>query len=122
MTDTLFLLPEAKRDRTATIYTTGSGAGGPLTALPKSFGSATYFSGGGGLFSTARDYSWFAQLLLNGGELDGTRLISRDSLTLMTSNQIDNHFMFGILKYGLGFGLVNLPAPGDGKKVLDSYF
>jgi CubicO group peptidase (beta-lactamase class C family) len=122
MTDTSFVVPEAKRDRMATIYTTGSGAGGPLTAQPRTFGSATYFSGGGGLFSTARDYSRFSQMLLNGGELEGKRFITRDSLTLMTSNQIGNHLVFGILKYGLGFGLVNLPTPGDGKPVLDSYF
>jgi CubicO group peptidase (beta-lactamase class C family) len=122
MTDTSFLVPESERDRTATIYTTGSGAAGPLTALPRNFGSATYFSGGGGLFSTARDYSRFAQMLLNGGDLEGKRLIKRDTLTLMTSNQIGNHMVFGILKYGLGFGLVNLPTPGDGKPVLDSYF
>jgi CubicO group peptidase (beta-lactamase class C family) len=122
MTDTSFLVAEAKRDRLATTYTTGSGAGGPLTPLPRTFGSATYFSGGGGLFSTARDYSRFAQMLLNRGELDGKRLIKPDTLTLMTSNQIGNHMVFGILKYGLGFGLVNVPAPGSGKPVLDSYF
>jgi CubicO group peptidase (beta-lactamase class C family) len=122
MTDTSFLVPEAKRDRMATVYTTGSGAGGPLTALPRSFGSATYFSGGGGLFSTARDYSRFSQMLLNGGELDGRRFITRESLTMMTSNQIGDHLVFGILKYGLGFGLVNGSTPVDGKPVLDSYF
>ena len=52
MTDTSFLVPEAKRDRTATVYTTGSGAeAGQLTALPKKIGSTTYFSGGGGRFT-----------------------------------------------------------------------
>ena len=61
-------------------------------------------------------------MLLNGGELEGKRLIKRDTLALMTSNQIGNHMVFGILKYGLGFGLVNLPTPGDGNPVLDSYF
>jgi CubicO group peptidase (beta-lactamase class C family) len=122
MTDTSFLVPEAKRDRMATIYTTASAPGGALTALPRTFGSATYFSGGGGLFSTARDYSRFAQMLLNNGEFEGKRFITRDSLTTMTSNQIGDHMVFGILKYGLGFGLVNRATPGDEKPVLDSYF
>jgi CubicO group peptidase (beta-lactamase class C family) len=118
MSDTSFLVPEAKRDRVATVYRSGS----PLSAMPKSFGSATYFSGGGGLFSTARDYSRFAQMLLNGGELEGKRLIKQDSLALMTSNQIGKQMVFGLLKYGLGFGLVNAPAPGGGKPGLDYYF
>jgi CubicO group peptidase (beta-lactamase class C family) len=122
MTDTSFLVPEAKRDRMATIYTTASAPGGELTALPRTFGSATYFSGGGGLFSTARDYSRFAQMLLNNGELEGKRFITRDSLNLMTSNQIGDHMVFGILKYGLGFGLVSTATPSEGKPVLDSYF
>jgi CubicO group peptidase (beta-lactamase class C family) len=113
MTDTSFLVPEHKRDRVATIY-----SGSPLKALPRSFGSATYFSGGGGLFSTARDYARFSQMLLNGGELDGKGFLKRDSLTLMTSNQIGEHMVFGIMKYGLGFGLMNPP----GSTTLDSYF
>ena len=118
MTDTSFQVPEAKRDRVATVYSAGSS----LSALPKSFGSATYFSGGGGLFSTAHDFSRFAQMLLNGGEFEGKRVIKKDSLALMTSNQIGKHMAFGLLKYGLGFGLVNAPAPGGGKPGLDYYF
>jgi len=43
-------------------------------------------------------------------------------IPFVTSTQIGNHMVFGILKYGLGFGLVNFPKPGDGKPVLDSYF
>jgi CubicO group peptidase (beta-lactamase class C family) len=121
MTDTSFLVPEVKRDRVATIYTATGGTGGSLTAQPRSYGSATYFSGGGGLFSTARDYSRFAQMLVNAGELDGKRIITRHSIALMTTNQIGKHMVFGIMKYGLGFGLVTVPAPG-GKQAVDSYF
>jgi CubicO group peptidase (beta-lactamase class C family) len=117
MTDTSFLVPESKRDRVATVYTSGE-PGTPLKALPRTFGSATYFSGGGGLFSTARDYARFSQMLLNGGELDGKRYLKRDTLTMMTSNQIGDHMVFGVMKYGLGFGLMNLP----GSPALDSYF
>jgi CubicO group peptidase (beta-lactamase class C family) len=122
MTDTSFLVPESKRDRMATVYTTGGAASGPLTALPRTFGSATYFSGGGGLFSTARDYSRFAQMLLNGGAFGGKRFLKRDTLTLMTSNQIGHHKAFGVMKYGLGFGLTSLPTPDAVEPVLDYYF
>src|SRR5262249_34282558 len=121
MTDTSFQVPEPKRERVATIYTSGGGGGSSLTAQPQSFGSATYFSAGGGLFSNARDYSRFAQMLLNGGQLEGKRLIKSESLALMTSNQIGKHSAFGLLKYGLGFGLMNAPGT-DGKPGLDYYF
>jgi CubicO group peptidase (beta-lactamase class C family) len=122
MTDTSFSVPLAKRDRVATVYTSGGRAGSALTAMPRAFGSPTYFSGGGGLFSTARDYTRFAQMLSNGGELDGKRLIKPESVALMTSNQIGKHMVFGLLKYGLGFGLVNAPGAEDGKPGLDYYF
>jgi CubicO group peptidase (beta-lactamase class C family) len=47
-----------------------------------------WFSGGGGLLSTAHDYARFCQMLLNGGELDGVRLLSPKTLAVMTSDQI----------------------------------
>jgi len=102
--DTSFEVPEAKRDRVATIYRAAL-LGGKLTPLPRSFGSKTFFSGGGGLFSTARDYARFAQMLLNGGELDGVRILKPETIALMTSNQIGDHTAFVLFKYGLGFGL-----------------
>jgi CubicO group peptidase (beta-lactamase class C family) len=122
MNDTSFLVPEPKRDRVATVYATGAKPSDPLTARPRTFGSATYFSGGGGLFSTARDYSRFSQMLLNGGEFEGKRFVKRDTLTFMTSNQIGDKNAFGVMKYGLGFGLMIQPAPGAAEPVLDSYF
>jgi CubicO group peptidase (beta-lactamase class C family) len=47
-------------------------------------------SGGGGLFSTLHDYARFAQMLLNGGELEGTRILGRKTVELMTTNAIVN--------------------------------
>jgi CubicO group peptidase (beta-lactamase class C family) len=52
------------------------------TAKPK------WLSGGGGMFSTAEDYARFAQMLLNGGELDGVRLLSPKTVTLMTADHL----------------------------------
>jgi CubicO group peptidase (beta-lactamase class C family) len=69
--------------------------------------SGGILSGGGGLFSTAADYARFAQMLLNGGELDGVRLLSRKTVELMTRNHlaaIGGH-PNGILAQGYGLGV-----------------
>ena len=72
--------------------------------------SGTYLSGGGGVLSTAYDYFRFSQMLLNGGTLDGTRLLSRKTVELMTAtNHIGKHDA-GFLhdagwKFGLGFAI-----------------
>ena len=124
MRDTSFLVPEPKRDRVATVYTTGGTPSGPLTARPRTFGSATYFSGGGGLFFTVRDYSRFSQMLLNGAASpEDSDSSQRDTLTLTTSRS-DRRLSkaFGIMKYGLGFGLMFQPTTGAAEPVLDSYF
>jgi CubicO group peptidase (beta-lactamase class C family) len=127
MHDTAFLVPESKRDRVATIYRKGDDAG--LSPLPKSFGSATYFSGGGGLFSTARDYTRFSQMVLSGGILDGRRIVQPETIRAMTTNQIGDlttaieggPALTG-MKYGLGFGLELAPAAGNAVPVLRRYF
>jgi CubicO group peptidase (beta-lactamase class C family) len=120
MHDTFFLVPESKRERVATIYRKDDA--GKLNALPKNYGSATFFSGGGGLFSTARDYSRFAQMLKNGGELEGFRIIKPETIAEMTTNQIGKKFAFIVMKYGLGFGLGQTSFRGQEKPVLHRYF
>ncbi len=124
MHDTFFFVPEGKRDRVATIYR--SADGGTLTPLPKSYGSKTFFSGGGGLFSTARDYTRFAQMMLNGGELDGERILKPETIAMMTTNQIGDIDAkiagINLGKYGLGFGLMLIPPRAEGPPVLSSYY
>ena len=120
MRDTAFLVPEGKRDRVATVYR--GVPGGALTPLPKSYGSATFFAGGSGLFSTARDYARFAQMLLNGGELDGARVLKPETIALMTTNQIGTRRALIFFKYGLGFGLEMAPGAPDGGRALARYF
>ena len=120
MRDTSFLVPEAKRDRVATIY--NRGLIGPLTPMPKTYGSATLFAGGHGLYSTARDYARFAQMLLNGGELDGVRVLKPATVAAMTTNQIGANNALFLFKYGLGFGLEMGTAPGGGEPVVGRYF
>ncbi len=65
---------------------------------------ATFESGGGGLLSTARDYLRFCQMMLNGGELNGVRLLSPASVALMTTNHLGDLSM-GYGGAGTGFGL-----------------
>jgi CubicO group peptidase (beta-lactamase class C family) len=119
MRDTSFQVPESKRDRVATIY---RAEGGKLTPLPKHYGSGTFFSGGGGLFSTARDYARFAQMLCNGGELEGKRVLKAESVREMTKNQIGKLAALGVLKYGLGFGLEMGPGAEGAGPQLRRYF
>src|SRR5262249_60909460 len=101
MEDTFFFVPEAKKARLATVYTVGEDKQiVPLGDKPVTKGevvySATYpctkegkyFSGGAGLVSTAHDYARFLQMLLNGGELDGVRLLKTGTVKQMTTNHI----------------------------------
>ncbi len=68
----------------------------------------TLFSGGGGLVSTASDYLTFCNMLLNGGELDGARIISEAATQLIMSNQLPEGLVYAENKgYGLA-GEVNL--------------
>ena len=60
------------------------------------------FSGGAGLLSTARDYHLFLQMIANGGELNGKRILSSRTVDLMTKNHLGKQVTFG---GGLGFGL-----------------
>ncbi len=114
MKDTYFYLPKEKRNRLATLYTEDSTGhikkdgetyelnGTMYVNYPAMDG--TYFSGGGGLSSTAYDYAIFMQMLLNGGEFNGKRLLSRNTIRMMVSNQIGD-VDFGTDKFGLGFGI-----------------
>jgi len=74
---------------------------------------AKWFSGGGGLLSTAADYARFCQMLLNGGELDGVRLLARKSVQLMTQNHLPPDLGFGTRTSDLGIA-APLPALGQG--------
>jgi len=112
MKDTGFYVPAAKLDRVATIY---QGDAAAATAMPRDPAISQppgMPSGGGGLYSTAGDYLRFAQMVLNGGELNGVRLLAPSSVELMRTNhvsdEVKNAKKFGIGFYqmqpGLGFG------------------
>ena len=82
MKDTAFY-PAADHPRLATLYEQANGA--LRKAANPAFMNGAYFSGGGGLYSTAEDYLQFALMLLNRGQLDGTRLLGVKTVELMTS-------------------------------------
>lgn len=91
MNDTFFTVPADKVGRLTDCYTLIPGKGRVLT--DRGADSAwsrppRLVSGGGGLVSTASDYNRFAQMLLNGGELDGARIVGRKTLGLMTLNHL----------------------------------
>jgi CubicO group peptidase (beta-lactamase class C family) len=91
MNDTYFYLPETKLPRFAATYRPNSDLKIELAEAPSRDSvyvepPHTYFSGAGGLISTAADYYRFHQMMLNGGELDGVRLLGRKTVELMTSN------------------------------------
>jgi CubicO group peptidase (beta-lactamase class C family) len=69
-------------------------------------GARRFFSGGAGLSSTARDYATFLQMYLNGGELNGVRILSRTTVQSIMGNQTGELFGDGIEHYGLAFGVV----------------
>jgi CubicO group peptidase (beta-lactamase class C family) len=125
MSDTWFYLPQSKQNRLVTLYEETDGKlvkakpvteqnGVFLIDYPKTEG--TYFSGGAGLSSTALDYGIFLQMLLNGGEYNGKRFLSRNTVRMMTMNQIGD-INRGANKFGLGFGITTekgssiLPTP-----------
>jgi CubicO group peptidase (beta-lactamase class C family) len=114
MVDTHFFLPEAKLDRFAVGYTPGEDTRIRVSdpAGPESFWLSrpgTYFMGSGGLVSTAADYFRFADMLMQGGQRDGMRLLGRKTVELMTRNHIGDRFIWLTgpgYGFGLGFGVV----------------
>jgi CubicO group peptidase (beta-lactamase class C family) len=115
MKDTYFYLPENKKSRLAMLYTEDTSTKLPVK-MPEKLSlygnmyrdypnmNGTYYSGGAGLSSTVYDYAIFLQMLLNGGEYNGKRLLSHNSVRMMTMNQIGD-LSRGPNKFGLGFGI-----------------
>ena len=89
MTDTDFWLPHDKRHRLASLYAYDESAGGLVKVEPEMYDEPPgYTPGGGGLISSAGDYHRFARMLLNGGELDGVRLLRPETVELMHTNRL----------------------------------
>lgn len=139
MGDTGFHVPADQQQRLAANYERGPDK--RLRAIG-TFGAAdyleeqTFFSGGGGLVSTAQDYQRFCQMLLNGGELDGARILGPKTIELMTMNHLpDNDDLSARalgtwsetandgVGFGLGFAvLLNLPRTQNVGSVGEYYW
>ena len=122
MKDTYFFLPKEKQSRLVSLYTqqgtqTKLRIQDSLINLNGTFSrdfpktpDGSFFSGGAGLSSTAYDYALFGQMLLNGGVLNGKRILSPATIKAMTTNQIGELLMWGdtnkARRFGLGFGIL----------------
>jgi len=128
MTDTDFMVPAAKASRFAACYAATPKGGMVLQDDPQTsffLKPPTFVSGGGGLVSTAADYLRFCRMLLNGGELDGVRLVSPKTLELMSHNHLPggkdlpdlavslfSEVTYAGVGFGLGFAVSVSPARG----------
>ena len=127
MKDTYFNVPASKAGRLATVYTEDS-----LHHIIKwshtfrhidpdyPFMNKHYFSGGAGLSSTAFDYAVFMQMLLNGGIYNGHRILSKRTVEMMTSGQL-NPGMFGDDNFGLGFEITSEKSAARGPRYAGSF-
>lgn len=117
MTDTRFFLSPDHRGRLAVVYAAND-RGGYVRADDGPRGQGAYvdgprasFSGGAGLLSTAGDYARFLQMLLNGGTLDGVRVLAPATVALMTENHVETLYnSTGATGFGLGFEVLLDPG------------
>ena len=114
MNDTYFYLPAEKQNRLAVLSLEDASGLHRIQGDFKYNGASwnhlypntkgTYYSGGAGLTSTITDYAVFLQMLLNGGTYGRAKILSKNSVRMMTSNQIGDHNL-GTDKFGLGFSI-----------------
>jgi CubicO group peptidase (beta-lactamase class C family) len=120
MKDTFFTVPANRAADVTVAYTRNeTGLVRPQAAAPRVESSGPYFSGAGGLTGSAADYLSFSQMLLNGGQLNGVRLLGRKTVELMTSDatgplDLRNYAGDQVLKgYGFGLGVRVRRSTGD---------
>ena len=119
MRDTAFYLPREKADFLVPIQTRENDrwVRYPVTFYDPDYpirGAMTFFSGGAGLSSTARDYATFLQMYVNNGRLNDTRILSRTTIETMMRNQTGTLFGNGDKHFGLAFGVVTTQGKAIG--------
>ncbi len=107
MDDTGYNLTKAQLARVVKLHSK-SPTGGPikLSAMQPKAEGVTLFSGVNGLYSSAKDYGIFCQMLINGGKSNGKQLLSRKTVDLMTTNHAGSLFSRAGEGFGLGFAVV----------------
>jgi CubicO group peptidase (beta-lactamase class C family) len=131
MNDTGFFVPAEKLDRLTTYYEYRDSSlvaeetsdDSPFRRRPAALsGGGGWSDGYGGLVSTAPDFSRLLQMILNYGELDGTRILTRPSVELMITSQVhgiqDRSFLSDGFGYGLGVGASLMPNHGPTRSIL----
>lgn len=103
--DTYYNIPKEKVGRVAAVYTPDKDGKIVLRRKPEYHEPTAYFPGVAGLNGTAADYFKFSQMVLNGGEYDGHRLLGRMTVDMMITNQIGRDKPVYIRGAGYGFGL-----------------
>ncbi|HPE74746.1 MAG TPA: serine hydrolase domain-containing protein [Draconibacterium sp.] len=112
MNDTRFYFPDEKAKRLVAVQqkVNGNWEKYPVTFYDTDYpvkGAKSFFSGGAGLSSTAKDYATFLQMYLNGGEYNGVRILSRTTVDIILSNQLgDIRGDKSDSQFGLAFGLL----------------
>lgn len=119
MNDTGFYLPDTKADRLVAVQQKEDEkwVRYPVTFYDPDYpikGAKQFFSGGAGLCSTAKDYATFLQMYLNGGELNGIRILSRTTVQSMMGNQIGDFWEGTGRHYGLAFGVLTQEGQDKG--------
>ncbi len=120
MNDTGFAVPDEKADRFAACYLRNAAKELVLVDDPQRSGylkQPSFLSGGGGLVSTTVDYLRFCQMLLDGGELDGVRILGRKTVELMTSNHLAGDADLQSVVLPGGYGEVGFAGMGFGLTV-----
>ena len=123
MNDTWFYLPQQSASRLVAVQTRKDGkwVRQPSTFYDPDYptkGAKKFFSGGAGLSSTAKDYATFLQMYLNGGELNGKRILSRTTVETILANQTGELMAgkTGESYYGLAFGVLTEAGAAKGGK------
>ncbi|WKN42421.1 serine hydrolase domain-containing protein [Tunicatimonas pelagia] len=119
MNDTWFYLPNNKADRLVAVQRWNDSqwerySGNGYDADYPVKGAKTFFAGGAGLSSTAKDYATFLQMYLNGGELNGIRILSRMTVQSIMGNQIGDFWEGSGRHYGLAFGVLTPEGQDQG--------
>lgn len=123
MNDTAFYVPPEKVARFAQDYTYGEDGslvpGGGFSDMIDYLANQTFQSGGGGLVSTAMDYMRFSQMLLNGGELNGVRILSPLTVKMMHTNHMPEGMPLNVFgqrgtSFGLDFEIIEDPVEAGG--------
>lgn len=118
MKDTAFYVPEEKWSRLATLYTPKRGGGVEVSKGPAQEGykkKPALLLGGAGLVSTLDDYTRFVMMLLNEGQFDSQRILSRKGVELLRADHLGDLPRAGLLPEGYGFGLTFAVNRGPGK-------